>query len=124
MKKLFIAGLLVSSLFAETAFLMNQKYVCVYQASLIEDEIVHLIPKEEIYDYPIRFYVDDNNILHTDGEQDLNLQHIEKTVYGNNEKIMMLNVEDGRRYLLLIITKPQALVSQYFCMETDQWTLR
>lgn len=124
MKKLFIIGLLVSSLFGKDAFLMNQKYICIYQASFIGDKIVQLIPKKEIYDYPIRFYVDDNNVLHTDGEEDLKLLHIEKTVYGNNEKIMMLNVEDGKRFLLLTITKPQVVFSQYFCIETDQWTLR
>jgi hypothetical protein len=65
---LFIA--LALNLYSEEniGFLMNQKYVCFSVGALKDDKIFPIMSKEDVLKYPIRFYVDDKRILHTDGK--------------------------------------------------------
>ena len=43
-------------------FLMNQKYVCINQGALMNDQLVPILSKEDALNHPLRIVVDDNNI--------------------------------------------------------------
>jgi len=103
-------------------FLINQKYICATKGYVTKDGLIPT-PQEEALKYPIRFFVDDNNVLHTDGK--MSLPHFEKNTYSDGDNVMGFTVKDNKRYLVVTNNKLSALGSSvlYVCAETKNWTL-
>lgn len=107
-------------------FLMNQKYVCFSVGALKDDKIFPIMSKEDVLKYPIRFYVDDKRILHTDGKvRNLYIYDEKNKLYFEENSLLKLSVEQDERYMMIVPTngelKGTALI--YNCYETDSWTL-
>ena len=73
---------------------------------------------------PSPFYVDDKRILHSDGVQDIKLPYVKNNVYQNEERIVMLQVDNGQRVMMIAMKELKYVPSLYVCIETDNWTLR
>jgi len=104
-------------------FLQNQKYVCISQGALINNEVIPVFSKEDAMKYPLRIMVDKNNILHTDSQVDLKLPYIEKTVYGNEENKIILGVENDKRFIIQLSKAMKNVPMLFNCVETDNWTI-
>lgn len=126
MKKVFttLTLLTISAFAAEKniGFLMNQKYVCTNQGAIIDGKIVPVMSQEDALQHPLRFFVDGNNLLQTDGSIK-NLKHIEKTTYGDFENKIMLTINDNKRYIFMSSKKMKNIPIVYVCVETNNWTL-
>jgi hypothetical protein len=126
MKKILLATLFaITGLTAgvNIGFLANQKYICISQGMVVGDKLVNPTPQEEAMKYPMRFYIDDNNVMHTDAK--LKLPHLEKTIYSNGDYNMGLIVNNDKRYLVSSNKKLDALGASilYVCAETNNWTI-
>ena len=123
---IILIGYLISlQIFADDknlGFLMNQKYVCLNEGAIINEEIKPIVSQEEALKYPTRIFIDDNNILHTDGIIK-NLNHIEKTMYGDANTKIILMVENDRRYIINISKQTNNIPMLFSCIETNNWTL-
>ncbi len=125
MKKLILGLLLLSAtLIADSniGILSNQKYVCLNIGFLVDGKLTPT-SQEEAMKYPLRFYIDDDNVMHTDNP--MKLQHIDGLRYSNGDVKMALNVSNGKRYLMSSneeLSKMGAVVV-YVCDETTNWTL-
>lgn len=106
-------------------FMMNQKYVCVSTEGLVGDKIIQIQSLEEAMKYPSRFYIDDNNVLHTDGKEDNVFTHKEASVYTSKDSLIILQITDNIRYMFRAVKtgKLKGLTFIHKCMETDNWTL-
>lgn len=104
-------------------FMLNQKYVCINQGAIINNEIVPMVSQEDAFKYPIRFKIDDNNILHTDGQIDFKLPYLEKLVYGTPKNKIILSVENDMRFIIHISEIFQNVPIIYLCNETNNWTI-
>ncbi len=103
-------------------FLANQKYICVSEGMLIGDKL-NPTSQEEAMKYPIRFYIDDNNVMHTDAK--LSLSHVRKTIYSNGDYTMWITIKDDKRYLITSNKQLDNLDANiiYVCAETNNWTI-
>lgn len=120
-----LAFLVISNILyaGNNGFLQNQKYVCISQGILMNNEIVPVFSQEEAMKHPLRIMVDKNNILHTDSQLDLKLSHIEKTVYGNEENKIILGVENDKRFIIQISKAMKNVPMLFNCVETENWTI-
>ncbi len=110
------------TLFADNVgFLMNQKYVCISQGVIIGNKLEKVWTKEESFKYPVRFYIDNTNTLHTDANKVL--KHDKDNIYINDELLIALHVDNGKRYILFTVKKPLFIKSLYKCIETNNWTI-
>lgn len=125
MKFTLLLSILFSSLFAyeNVGFLMKQKYACIMQGVINNGKLEEVMSKEEAFSYPIRFYIDDDNIFRTDAGMVLN--HVKEALYSDDKKndIVNLFVEENKRYMLLVSRKPMDIKSLYICIETKNWTI-
>jgi len=126
MKKIILATLVAITGLTASAnigFLTNQKYICVSQGMIRGDKLVNKTPREEAMKYPMRFYIDDNNVMHTDAK--LKLPNLEKTTYSNGDVTMGLTVNKDNRYLVTSNKQLDDLgaVILYTCVETNNWTI-
>lgn len=123
---IILIGYLISlQIFADDknlGFLMNQKYVCFNEGAIVNEEIKPIFSQEEALKYPTRIFIDDNNILHTDGTIK-NLNHIEKTMYGDANTKIILMIENDRRYIINISKQTNNIPMLFSCIETNNWTL-
>ena len=125
MKKIILTILItISGLMADAniGFLANQKYICVSQGMVVNDKL-NPTPQKEALKYPTRFYIDDNNVMHTDAK--LTLNHVKDTTYSNGKYTMGLVVNHDKRYL---VTSNKQLETMgafvlYACVETNNWTI-
>lgn len=125
MKKIITALLLTISLLSASenvGFLANQKYICASQGMLVNGKL-NPTSKEEAMKYPMRFYIDDKNVMHTDAK--LTLPHVEKTTYSNGDYTMGLLVDKDIRYLVTNNKQLDKLGASiiYICAETNNWTI-
>lgn len=125
MKKVLLALIATGSVLAansNTGFLTNQKYICVTQGYLTNGKLTPT-PQEEAMKHPIRFYVDDNNVLHTDSN--MALPHADKYAYSDGDNAIGIMVTKGKRYLVSTNKKLSALDVHvmYICAETKNWTI-
>lgn len=106
-------------------FMVNQKYVCIGTEAIVGDKIITIQSKEDAMKYPTRFYIDDNNILHTDGRVDNILQYTKPSIYESDDSVILLEIQDNQRMMFRAIKKGKAkgLVLIHSCLETDNWTL-
>ncbi len=103
-------------------FLMNQKYLCINQGAMINDDLVPILSKEDALKHPLRIIIDDNNMLHTDGAIK-NLKYIKKTIYGNSENKIILIVDGNNRFIMMLSKQMKNMPIIYACTETNNWTL-
>lgn len=126
MKNTFIALLLltisISAGDKNIGFQMNQKYVCINQGAMINDNIVPILSKEDALKHPLRIVVDSNNILQTDGAIK-NLKHIEKTIYGDSRNKIILIVDGNNRFIMMLSKQMKNMPIIYACTETNNWSL-
>jgi len=125
MKKIILATLVaITGLSADAnlGFLANQKYICISQGTIANGKLIPT-PQEEAMKYPIRFYIDDNNVMHTDAK--LTLPHMEKTTYSDGDNRMGLIVEKDKRYVVTTNKQLKSLGAAilYVCAETKNWTI-
>lgn len=107
-------------------FLMNQKYVCFNLGMLKDNKIIPIMSKEDVLKYPIRFYVDDKRVLHTDRKiNNIYTYDNRSQVYVGENTVMNLGIEDGKRFLSMTTLKGdmKGILIIYDCSETDNWTL-
>ena len=106
-------------------YLTNQKYVCMSTQALIGKELMNYQTEEQALKYPQRFYIDDKNILHTDGKMDNIFIHKENMTYESKDSIIVLEIQNNIRYLYRISltgeTKGVAFI--FKCVETNNWTI-
>lgn len=102
------------------AFLSNQKYACINQGYFDGEKLIELMDFEQSKDYPIRFYIDDNNELNTDTKD--KLQYLDNNTYVNEKYMMTLSVANKGRYMYLTLFNPK-VTYLYFCVETNNWTI-
>lgn len=103
-------------------FLMNQKYVCINQGAMMNNQVVPILSKEDAMKHPLRIVIDSNNILQTDGPIQ-NLKHIEETLYGDSENKIMLIVDNDKRFIMMASKQMGNIPIIYACVETDNWTI-
>ncbi len=125
MKKIILATLIaITGLTANEniGFLANQKYICVSKGMMIGGNL-NPTPQDEAMKYPMRFYIDDNNVMHTDAK--LTLPHTRKTTYSNGNYAMSLTVKNDKRYLITTNKQLDDLDASiiYICAETKNWTI-
>jgi len=125
MKKIILTILItISGLIADAniGFLANQKYICVSKGMDVGGKF-NPTPQAESMKYPMRFYIDDNNVMHTDAK--LRLSHLKKTTYSNGDNIMALTVKKDKRYLITSNKQLDAMDAAmiYACVETNNWTI-
>ena len=115
--------ILAINLFANenVAFLLNQRYACVNIGVFDKDKLVQVMTLDEAKKYPIRFYINDKNILHTDS--DMSLKYGSNKTYLNDEYSIALFVENDKRYIIFTMIKPEPIISLYACIETSNWTI-
>lgn len=124
MFKIIIWSLIPLTIFADDnlGFLMNQKYVCFNEGAIINEQITPIFSQEEALKYPTRIFIDNNNVLHTDGPIK-NLSHLEKTIYGDDNTKIILMVEKDSRYIIQISKMANNIPMLFSCIETNNWTL-
>jgi hypothetical protein len=106
-------------------FMMNQKYMCVSTHAMVGEKVIQVQTQEDALKYPSRFYIDDNNILHTDGRKDNLFQYVKDSEYKNDDSVILLQIKDNKRYMLrLKLTgELKGIAFIYTCVETDNWTI-
>ena len=125
MKKIILTIMItVSGLIADAniGFLANQKYICVSEGIVVNDKL-NPTPQKEALKYPMRFYIDDNNIMNTDAK--LTLNHVKDTTYSNGKYTMGLIINNNKRYLVSSNKELEAMgaFALYVCVETNNWTI-
>lgn len=103
-------------------FMQNQKYVCINQGMYINKKLEKVMSEEDALKYPMRFYIDDKNILNTDTGLKLPLVDMKKQVYKNENTMVSLTI-DKQRYMLFTDKSMNFIPAIYICNETDNWTL-
>ena len=103
-------------------FLANQKYICASKGMLVDGKM-NPTSQEDALKYPIRFYVDDNNVMHTDSK--LKLAHLKKTEYSDGDNSINLKIFENKRYIMTTNNKLISFgaVVIYVCAETNNWTI-
>lgn len=107
-------------------FMQNQKYVCINQGILTkEDKLEKVMSDEDALKYPIRFYIDDKNILNTDAGLKLPLADKEKDLYSKEDKstVIKLFISNNQRTMMFLDKLMNYAPAIYLCNETDNWTL-
>ena len=129
LKKLFAIKALAVILFANdvnVGFVSNQKYVCIQEYQMNAGKL-SAISDEEKTNYPSRFYVDDNMILHTDGKTDNTFYYNKDlNLYISEYSAIELKILENKRYMIRSFYNTKFLTELailHFCIETDNWTL-
>lgn len=128
MKLIFSIFLFISFLYAEekTTFIVNQKYLCTNLGALINGSIVPAVEKDNSLKYPIRFYINDKGILHTDGKTNNKFTYDEKSnLYVGENSAIDLSVRDDVRYMINMPIKgdTKGIPLIYTCLKTERWSL-
>ena len=110
------------------SFVKNQKYVCVNNGYFIKDKFVPNNNIEEAMKYPVRFYVDNNNIFNTDKGMRLSFIRMDKGVsaYGNDTITFILLVQSEKEKILISPVPNKDgidMKATYRCTWTNNWTL-
>lgn len=110
------------------SFIKNQKYVCINNGYFLENKFITNDNIEEAMKYPVRFYVDNNNIFHTDKGIRLNFMKLDKGVsaYSNGNTTFILLVQSEKEKMLItpVPNKDRLdMKAVYKCASTDNWTL-
>jgi len=126
MKKLLLALMLGTSLLmagGTQGFLSNQKYVCIAQGLVQDGQMVMPMSQEEAMKNPVRFYVDDNNVMHTD--KPMQLANIGDKTYSDGDNTMILIPAKDNRYIFSFNKELQSIGAAVamVCTETNNWTL-
>lgn len=127
MKLIFSIFLFLSFLNAEEiTFLVNQKYLCTNLGALVNGSIVPAVEKDNSLKYPIRFYIDDKKILHTDSKTDnkFSYDYRSKLYIGENYAID-LSIRNDVRYMINMPIKgdTKGIPLIYTCLKTERWSL-
>ena len=128
MKLILFIFLFISFLHSEEkiSFLVNQKYLCTNLGALINGTIVPVVDKETSLKFPIRFYIDDKKILHTDSKTDnkFTYDYRNKLYIGENSAID-LSIRNGVRYMINmpINGNSKGIPFIYTCLKTERWSL-
>lgn len=107
-------------------FMQNQKYVCINQGILTkENKLEKVMSDEDAFKYPIRFYIDNKNILNTDAGLKLPLADKEKDLYSKEDKstVIRLFISNNQRNMMFLDKLMNYVPAVYLCNETDNWTL-
>ncbi len=107
-------------------FMQNQKYVCINQGILTkENKLEKIMSNEDAFKYPIRFYIDNKNILNTDAGLKLPLADKEKDLYNKEDKsiVIRLFISNNQRNMMFLDKLMNYVPAIYICNETDNWTL-
>ena len=128
MKLIFLIFLFIQFLFAEEKinFLINQKYLCTNLGILINGTIVPAIEKDSSLKYPIRFYISDKRILHTDSKIDNRFTYDDRNKFYVGENYAIdLSAKAGVLYMINIATKgdSKGIPYIYTCLKTERWSL-
>jgi len=99
-------------------FLMNQKYICIKKANILNDKVI----KNENSNYKLRFYIDSNIILHT--QDGLLLNNIAPQIYENQDFSITLSPINSNRYLVISDKKELNDSILLECTETKIWNLK
>ena len=106
--------------------LINQKYLCTNLGILINGTIVPAIEKDSSLKYPIRFYISDKRILHTDSKIDNRFTYDDRNKFYVGENYAIdLSAKDGVLYMINIATKgdSKGIPYIYTCLKTERWSL-
>ncbi len=95
----------------EIKYLSNQKYICTKIDAKIE---------QKLFNKTTVFYVDDNNVLHTDDKKNNQLKSFIKSVYKNNYSAIKLVASD-KLYMKrkLVKGKTRGILDTYTCKEKN-----
>jgi hypothetical protein len=106
-------------------FLTNQKYVCASTQLVVGNQVINHQTEKEALTYPQRFYVDDKNILHTDGKIDNTFTHKKDTAYESKDSVIVLEIKDNTRYMYraILTGELKGTIFIFKCLETDNWTV-
>lgn len=128
MKLIFSIFLFISFLYAEEkiTFLINQKYLCTNLGALVNGTIVPAGEKDNSLKYPIRFYINDKGILHTDAKVDNKFTYDDRSkLYVGENYAIDLSVRDDVRYMINMPIKgdSKGIPFIYTCLKTERWSL-
>jgi len=106
----------------------NQRYVCINQGAIINKKMVQIMSQREALSQPVRIMIDDNNILHTDGKNNLYLEYVgklkkDRAVYSDLQNHIILFVDENVRTMILTLAKINNIPIIYKCVETNNWTI-
>jgi len=107
-----------SSLEFNLGYLINQKYVCIKIGVINGDDFLKVNKSNQD---SLRFYVDSNNVLHT--ENKLSMSNQAPHIYLNEDKQMTLYVKNDKRYLFVSERIDLKASSLYECVETKYWNI-
>jgi hypothetical protein len=81
--------------------------------------------EKQALQYPQRFYIDDKNILHTDGKVDNKFTHKEDMAYESKDSMIILAIQNNIRYLYRISLNGETKGASFIfkCVETNNWTI-
>ena len=93
---------------------------------LKDNKIIPIMSKEDVLKYPIRFYIDDKKILHTDSKTDnkFTYDYRNKLYVGENSAID-LSIRNDVRYMINMPIKgdSKGIPFIYTCLKTERWSL-
>lgn len=96
-------------------FLANQKYGCVLQGKIEKNQFVEVVEEDKNV---FRFFVDMNNILHTQTNQ--SLKNIAPQMYKNHNMLISLLPYKNKRYIEINSNHSTEI---YFCTKTKFWSV-
>lgn len=126
LSSLYAGNIVVSSPKGVVYFVENQRYVCINRGVMVNNQFIPT-DQEEALKYPIRFYVDETNIFHTDAGLMLPYYKGDKhvSVYAKDDNVFVLAPNDDMGKVLISHAKIANYESDfiYSCVETENWTL-
>lgn len=100
-------------------YMINQKYACIKLGIIDGDNFIQI---KENNTNPLRFYIDSNNILHT--ENKLSLLNEAPHIYLNKDKQITLYAKNDKRYLLVAERTGLNTSNLLECVETKYWNIK
>lgn len=107
-----------NSLEFNLGYLMNQKYACIKIGIINGDNFLKVNKSNQNL---LRFYIDSNNVLHTENE--LSMSNQAPHIYLNKDKQMTLYVKNDKRYLFVSERVNLKTSSLFECVETKYWNI-
>lgn len=107
-------------------FLSNQKYICVGTEAMVGEEVIQIQSREDSLKYPSRFYIDDHQVLRTDGAGDnVLIYNAKRNAYESKDSAIFLKIVNNKRMMfrMLLSGKLKGITLIHTCVETDNWTL-
>ena len=106
-------------------FLQNQRYVCLIKYIQTGDELQNF-PQSQALDNPVRFYIDESYVFHTDAGLKLFVKG-EKSdlMFSDGDNVMKIFVDSDKRKLISTNEKllSAKTILHFVCAETDKWSI-